>query len=42
VHPHLFRHHLGRSLVNEKMPLPVIRKVLDHESVAMTADYPRP
>jgi integrase len=39
VHPHLFRHHLGTSLVNEKVPLPVIRKVLDHESVAMTAHY---
>jgi Phage integrase family len=39
VHPHLFRHHLGTSLVNEKLPLPVIRKVLDHDSVAMTTDY---
>lgn len=39
VHPHLFRHHLGTHLVNEKVPLPVIQKVLDHDSVEMTAHY---
>ena len=39
VHPHLFRHHLGQSMVNEGVPLPVIQKVLDHASVEMTARY---
>jgi site-specific recombinase XerD len=39
VHPHLFRHHLGTHLVNEKVPLRVIQKVLDHDSVEMTAHY---
>lgn len=39
VHPHLFRHHLGTSLVNDGIALPVIQKVLDHESTEMTARY---
>ena len=39
VHPHLFRHHLGTSLVNEGVPLPVIQRVLDHASIEMTARY---
>ena len=39
VHPHLFRHHLGTSMVNDGVPLPVIQKVLDHASVEMTAHY---
>jgi Phage integrase family len=30
VHPHLFRHHVGTSMVNDKIPLTVIQKVLDH------------
>jgi Phage integrase family len=41
VHPHLFRHHLGASLVNDGIALPVIQKVLDHESLEMTARYAR-
>ena len=39
VHPHRFRHHLGTSLVNEGVPLPVIQRVLDHGSIRMTAHY---
>ena len=41
VHPHLFRHHVGTSMVNEKIPLTVIQKVLDHGSIEMTARYAR-
>jgi integrase/ferredoxin len=41
VHPHLFRHHLGTSMVNENIPLPVIAQVLDHRSLEMTARYAR-
>jgi integrase/ferredoxin len=41
VHPHLFRHHVGTSMVNEKIPLIVIQKVLDHGSIEMTAHYAR-
>ncbi len=39
VHPHRFRHYLGSSMVNEGVPLPVIQRVLDHASIAMTACY---
>lgn len=39
VHPHRFRHHLGRSMVNEGVPLSVIQRVLDHASIEMTARY---
>jgi len=39
VHPHLFRHHVGTSMVNDGIPLPVIQKVLDHASLEMTAHY---
>lgn len=39
VHPHRFRHHLGTSMVNEGVPLPVIQRMLDHASIAMTAHY---
>ena len=41
VHPHLFRHHLGTSMVNENIPLTVIAQVLDHWSLEMTARYAR-
>ena len=41
VHPHLFRHHLGTSMVNENIPLTVIQEVLDHGSIEMTARYAR-
>ena len=39
VHPHLFRHHLATSLVNDGVSLPVIQKLLDHASIEMTARY---
>lgn len=39
VHPHLFRHHLATSLLNDGVALPVIQKLLDHASVEMTARY---
>jgi len=39
VHPHLFRHHVGTSMVNENIPLTVIQKVLDHGSFQMTSRY---
>ncbi|MGO9753302.1 MAG: tyrosine-type recombinase/integrase [Solirubrobacteraceae bacterium] len=41
VHPHLFRHHLGTSMVNENIPLTVIQEVLNHGSMEMTARYAR-
>ncbi len=41
VHPRLFRHHLGTSMVNENIPLTVIQDVLDHGSIEMTARYAR-
>ena len=37
--PHLFRHHLGTSIVNDGIPIPVVAKVLDHKSLDMTARY---
>jgi site-specific recombinase XerD len=39
LHPHLFRHHLGASMVNEGVPITVVAKVLDHQSLDMTARY---
>jgi site-specific recombinase XerD len=39
VYPHLFRHHLGTSMVNDGVPLTVVAKVLDHQSLEMTARY---
>jgi site-specific recombinase XerD len=39
IYPHLFRHHLGTSMVNDGVPLTVIQKVLDHQSIEMTARY---
>ncbi len=41
IHPHLFRHHLGTSLINDGVPLPVVAKLLDHASLQMTARYAR-
>ena len=41
VHPHLFRHNVGTSMVNENIPLTVIQDVLDHGSIEMTARYAR-
>lgn len=39
LHPHLFRHHVGTSMVNSGVPLTVIQRVLDHQSIGMTARY---
>ena len=39
VHPHRFRHHLATSMVNDGVPLPVIQRVLDHATIAMTSHY---
>ena len=39
VHPHLFRHHLATTLINDGVSLPVIQKLLDHASIAMTVRY---
>jgi ferredoxin len=41
VHPHLFRHRVGTSMVNDNIPLTVIQDVLDHGSIEMTARYAR-
>jgi integrase len=41
LHPHLLRQQMGTSMVNEKIPLIVIQKVLDHGSLEMTAHYAR-
>ena len=41
IYPHLFRHHLGTSMVNDNIPLTVIQEVLDHGSIEMTARYAR-
>jgi integrase len=41
VHLHLFRRHLGTSMVNDNIPLTVIQDVLDHGSIEMTARYAR-
>jgi integrase len=39
IHAHAFRHHLGTSMVNDGVPLPVIQKLFDHASITMTARY---
>jgi integrase len=39
IHPHRFRHHLGTSMVNDGVPLAVIQRLLDHNSMSMTARY---
>lgn len=36
---HQFRHTLGTRLVNHEVPLETIRRLLDHDSLAMTAHY---
>jgi integrase/ferredoxin len=41
VHPHLFRHNVGTTMVNDNIPLTVIADVLDHGSIEMTARYAR-
>jgi integrase/recombinase XerD len=39
VHPHLFRHSYGAHLYRMGFPLPVIAKLLDHESLETTEMY---
>jgi Phage integrase family len=39
IHAHALRHHLGASLVNDNVPLPVIQKLFDHATITMTAHY---
>ena len=39
IYPHLFRHNVGTSMVNDNIPLTVIQEVLDHGSIEMTARY---
>ena len=41
AHPHLFRHQLGTSTVNDNIPLTVIQELLDHGSIEMTPRYAR-
>jgi ferredoxin len=41
IYPHLFRHNVGTSMVNDNIPLTVIQDVLDHGSIEMTARYAR-
>ncbi len=38
---HQFRHSLGTTLINKDVPQEVVRKILDHDSHAMTAHYAR-
>jgi site-specific recombinase XerD len=39
VHPHMFRHSYGAHLYRMGFPLPVIAKLLDHESLSTTEIY---
>jgi integrase len=39
--PHQWRHTLGTRLINLDVPQEVVRKILDHDSHAMTAHYAR-
>jgi integrase len=39
--PHQWRHSLGTRLINRDVPQEVVRKILDHDSHAMTAHYAR-
>ena len=39
--PHQWRHSLGTRLINRDVPQEVIRRILDHDSPAMTAHYAR-
>jgi hypothetical protein len=41
VTPHQFRHTLGTRLINRDVPQEVVRRILDHDSHAMTAHYAR-
>jgi hypothetical protein len=39
VTPHQFRHTLATRLVNNEVPLDIVRRLLDHNSPEMTARY---
>src|ERR1019366_8339198 len=39
--PHQWRHTLGTTLINKDVPQEVVRRILDHDSHAMTAHYAR-
>jgi integrase len=39
--PHQWRHTLGTRLINRDVPQEVVRRILDHESLQMTARYAR-
>ena len=39
VTPHQFRHTLGTRLINNEVPMDTVRRLLDHESLEMTARY---
>ncbi len=39
--PHQYRHTLGTRLINMDVPQEVVRRILDHDSHAMTAHYAR-
>lgn len=41
VTPHQFRHTYATRLINQDVPLEVVRRLLDHSSLAMTAHYAR-
>ena len=41
VQPHQWRHTLGTRLINNDVPQEVVRRILDHDSHAMTAHYAR-
>jgi integrase len=39
--PHQWRHTLGTRLINRDVPQEIVRRILDHDSPAMTAHYAR-
>jgi hypothetical protein len=41
VTPHQFRHTYATRLINKEVPLEVVRRLLDHSSMQMTAHYAR-
>ncbi len=41
VFPHAFRHQVATSMVNERVPLLVVQRMLDHSNLNMTAHYAR-
>ena len=41
VFPHAFRHQVATSMVNERVPLLVVQRMLDHSNLNMTGHYAR-